>query len=101
MSVNVRALTITGIIVAAVSYAVCALFVALAPDTAATIGSYSRAHGSVQSWTDGNLGRGFYRVRFVHGFHRSRVRCVRRPLQQDRALMVRATSQLSSTHLEV
>jgi hypothetical protein len=40
MSVNVRALTITGIIVAAVSYLVCAAFVAMAPDAATTIGSY-------------------------------------------------------------
>ena len=40
MSVNVRALPITGIVVAAASYVVCAAFVALAPDAATTIGSY-------------------------------------------------------------
>jgi small-conductance mechanosensitive channel len=40
MSVNIKALTITGIVVAAVSYAVCAVFVAVAPDAATTIGSY-------------------------------------------------------------
>jgi hypothetical protein len=40
MSVNVRALTMTGLVVAAASYVVCAVFVALAPDAATTIGSY-------------------------------------------------------------
>lgn len=40
MSVNVRALTITGIIIAALSYLICATFVAMAPDAATTIGSY-------------------------------------------------------------
>jgi 2TM family of unknown function (DUF5676) len=39
MSVNIRALTVTGIIVAAVTYAVCAAFVGLAPDAATTLGS--------------------------------------------------------------
>ena len=37
---NVRALTITGIVVAAAIYIICAAFVAVAPGTAATIGSY-------------------------------------------------------------
>lgn len=37
---NVRALTITGIVVAAAIYIICATFVAAAPDTAATIGGY-------------------------------------------------------------
>lgn len=37
---NVRALTITGIVVAAAIYIICAAFVAVAPDTAATIGGY-------------------------------------------------------------
>ena len=37
---NVKALTITGTIVAAASYVVCAGFVAIAPDAAATIGTY-------------------------------------------------------------
>ena len=40
MSVNIKALTITGIVVAAASYVVCAAFVAVAPDAATTIGSY-------------------------------------------------------------
>ena len=40
MSVNVRALTITGVIIAALSYLICATFVAIAPDAATTIGSY-------------------------------------------------------------
>ena len=39
MSINVRALTITGIVVAATSYVVCAAFVALAPKAATTLGS--------------------------------------------------------------
>ena len=37
---NVRALTITGAIVAAASYVICAAFVAIAPDAASTIGTY-------------------------------------------------------------
>ena len=40
MSVDVRAVTITGAVVAAVSNAVCAAFVVLAPQAAMTIGSY-------------------------------------------------------------
>jgi len=40
MSVDVRALTITSAVVAAVSNAVCAAFVALAPQAATAIGSY-------------------------------------------------------------
>jgi hypothetical protein len=40
MSVNVRALTITGIVVAAAIYVICAALVAVAPATAASIGSY-------------------------------------------------------------
>jgi hypothetical protein len=40
MSVNTRALAVTGIIVAAVTYAICAAFVGLAPDAATTIGSF-------------------------------------------------------------
>lgn len=40
MSVNTRALTITGIIVAAATYVVCAGFVRLAPDAATTIGGF-------------------------------------------------------------
>jgi len=37
---NVRALTITGLVMAAITYVVCAAFVALAPDAAATLGTY-------------------------------------------------------------
>lgn len=40
MSVNVRALTTAGTIVAAVSYVICALLVAAAPEGMATLGSY-------------------------------------------------------------
>jgi len=40
MSVNVKALTITGASVGAVSYAACAIFVAIAPPFATTLGSY-------------------------------------------------------------
>ena len=39
MSVNVKALTIAGASVGSVSYAVCAIFVAIAPQFAATLGS--------------------------------------------------------------
>ena len=37
---NVKALTVTGLVVAAATYVVCAAFVALAPDAAATLGTY-------------------------------------------------------------
>ena len=39
MATNIRALTITGAVMAAVTYVVCAAFVALAPDLATRIGS--------------------------------------------------------------
>ena len=39
MATNVRALTITGAVVAAVTYVVCAGFVALAPEVATGLGS--------------------------------------------------------------
>ena len=39
---NVRALTITGAIMAAVTYVVCAAFVAVAAETATTLGASSR-----------------------------------------------------------
>jgi hypothetical protein len=64
MSVNVRALTITGVIVAAVTYAVCAAFVALAPDAAATIGGYimhmePSKVGRTVTWGGALIGLGF------------------------------------------
>lgn len=64
MSVNVRALTITGVIVAAVTYAVCASFVALAPDAAATIGGYimhmePSKVGRTVTWGGAFIGLGF------------------------------------------
>ena len=37
---NVRALTVTGVVVAAATYVICAVFVALAPDAASTLGTY-------------------------------------------------------------
>lgn len=40
MSVNVKALTTASAIVAAVSYSICALLVAVAPQGMATLGSY-------------------------------------------------------------
>jgi FtsH-binding integral membrane protein len=40
MKFDVRAMTITGAVVAAAAYAVCAIFVALAPVTAVTLGGY-------------------------------------------------------------
>jgi hypothetical protein len=39
MATNVRALTITGAVMAAVIYVICAAFVALAPEVATRIGS--------------------------------------------------------------
>ena len=62
---NVRALTITGAIVAAASYVVCAGFVAVAPDAASTIGTYivhidlSRI-GRTVSWGGALLGGTFF-----------------------------------------
>jgi len=40
MSANIRALTITGAVIAGLTYIVCAGFVALAPETATTLGAY-------------------------------------------------------------
>ena len=40
MSANIRALTITGAVIAALTYIVCAGFVALAPEMATTLGAY-------------------------------------------------------------
>jgi hypothetical protein len=37
---NVKALTITGLVMAAITYVVCAAFVAVAPDVASTLGTY-------------------------------------------------------------
>lgn len=37
---NVKALTITGLLVAAIIYIVCAGFVAIAPESASTLGTY-------------------------------------------------------------
>jgi hypothetical protein len=37
---NVKALTITGLVMAAITYLVCAAFVAVAPDAASTLGTY-------------------------------------------------------------
>lgn len=37
---NVKALTITGLVVAAIIYLVCAGFVAIAPESASTVGTY-------------------------------------------------------------
>jgi hypothetical protein len=40
MSANIRALTIKGAVIAALTYIICAGFVALAPETATTLGAY-------------------------------------------------------------
>jgi hypothetical protein len=40
MSTNIRALTITGAVIAAFTYIICASFVALAPEMATTLGAY-------------------------------------------------------------
>ena len=37
---NVKALTITGLVMAAITYVVCAAFVAIAPDIASNLGTY-------------------------------------------------------------
>jgi hypothetical protein len=37
---NVKALAITGLVMAAITYVVCAAFVAVAPDVASTLGTY-------------------------------------------------------------
>lgn len=64
---NVKALTITGAIVAAVSYVICAGFVAIAPDAASTIGAYivhidlSRI-GRTTTWGGALLGGTFFTV---------------------------------------
>lgn len=63
--VNVKALTITGSIVAAASYVVCAAFVAIAPAAASTIGTYV-VHinlsqiGRTVSWGGALLGGTFF-----------------------------------------
>ena len=62
---NVKALTITGTIVAAASYIVCATFVGIAPDAASTIGTYI-VHidltriGRTVSWGGALLGGTFF-----------------------------------------
>ena len=62
---SVKALTITGAIVAAASYVVCAGFVAIAPDAAATIGTYivhmdlSKV-GRTVTWGGALLGGAFF-----------------------------------------
>jgi hypothetical protein len=67
MSVNVRALTTTGIVVAIVSYVVCATFVALAPNAATSIGGdivhmdLSKVGRSV-TWTGALIGLGSFTV---------------------------------------
>ena len=40
MSANIRALTVTGAVIAALTYIICAGFVALAPEMATTLGAY-------------------------------------------------------------
>lgn len=37
---NVKALAITGLVMAAITYVVCAAFVAMAPEAASTLGTY-------------------------------------------------------------
>ena len=37
---NVKALAITGLVMAAITYVVCATFVAIAPEVASTLGTY-------------------------------------------------------------
>ena len=67
MSANVRALTITGAVMAAVTYVGCAAFVALTPETASTLGAYivhmdlSRVGRSV-TWGGALIGGTFFAV---------------------------------------
>lgn len=65
MSVNIRALTISGIIVAFVSYLVCATFVAIAPEAATTVAG-NIVHmdlskmGRAATWPGALIGLGFF-----------------------------------------
>ena len=65
MSVNVRALTISGIIVAFVSYLVCTTFVAIVPEAATTIGG-NIVHmdlskvGRAVTWSGALIGLGVF-----------------------------------------
>jgi len=67
MSANIRALTITGAVVAALAYIICAAFVALAPDMATTLGAYithmdlSKV-GRTVSWGGALVGGAFFAV---------------------------------------
>lgn len=67
MSANIRALTITGAVMAALTYIVCAGFVALAPQTATTLAAYiihmdlSKVGRSV-SWEGALFGGAFFTV---------------------------------------
>ena len=67
MSANVRALTITGAVIAALTYIVCAGFVALAPEMATTLGAYivhmdlTRVGRSV-TWRGALIGGTFFAV---------------------------------------
>jgi hypothetical protein len=70
MSANIRALTVTGAVMAALTYILCAGFVALAPGTATTLGAYivhmdlSRVGRSV-TWEGALVGGAFFTVSWL------------------------------------
>ena len=67
MSANIRALTITGAVIAALTYIICAAFVALAPEAATTLGA-NITHmdlskvGRTVSWGGALIGGAFFAV---------------------------------------
>jgi hypothetical protein len=67
MSANIRALTITGAVMAALTYILCAAFVALTPETATALGAYivhmdlSKVGRSV-TWEGALIGGAFFTV---------------------------------------
>lgn len=67
MSANIRALTVTGAVIAAITYIICAAFVALAPEQATTLGAYithmdlSKV-GRTVTWGGALVGGAFFAV---------------------------------------
>lgn len=62
---NVKALTITGVVMAAITYIVCATFVAVAPEAASTLGTYIThidltRFGRTVSWGGAAIGLVFF-----------------------------------------
>ena len=64
---NVKALTITGVVMAAITYIVCATFVAVAPEAASTLCTYIThidltRFGRTVSWVGAGIGLVFFTV---------------------------------------